>query len=148
MRGDRGQVAGIEALPFGLLVLVAGALLLTNLWAVVDTKFAADAAAREAARYVAETAGRDPDDVVRANAHRVAVTTMTDHRRSAAILVDITASSLQRCARVLVTVETSIPAMRLPFLGALGPAYDVSASHSELVDPTRSGVEGEATCLG
>ena len=33
---DRGQVGGIEALPFGLLVFVVGALLVANTWAVVD----------------------------------------------------------------------------------------------------------------
>jgi phenylalanyl-tRNA synthetase beta chain len=46
--GDGGQVAGIEALPFGVLIFVVGALLITNLWAVIDTKIAVDAAAREA----------------------------------------------------------------------------------------------------
>src|SRR5690606_2186473 len=44
-RGERGQVAGIEALPFGLLIFVAGTLLVVNIWGVVDTKFAADTAA-------------------------------------------------------------------------------------------------------
>jgi hypothetical protein len=32
---DSGQVGGIEALPFGLLVFVVGALLVANAWAVV-----------------------------------------------------------------------------------------------------------------
>ena len=35
MADDRGQVGGIEALPFGLLVFVVGALLVANAWAVV-----------------------------------------------------------------------------------------------------------------
>ena len=34
-RTDAGQVGGIEALPFGLLVFVIGALLVANCWAVV-----------------------------------------------------------------------------------------------------------------
>ncbi|MGV3758684.1 MAG: hypothetical protein ACO1PW_03960 [Actinomycetota bacterium] len=50
LRGDRGQVAGIEAIPFGLLIFVLGGLLLANAWAVVDAKLATDAAAREAVR--------------------------------------------------------------------------------------------------
>jgi len=29
-RDDRGQVAGIEAIPFGVLIFVVGALLVTN----------------------------------------------------------------------------------------------------------------------
>ena len=40
-RGERGQAGGMEVLPFGLLVFVAGTLLLVNIWGVVDTKFAA-----------------------------------------------------------------------------------------------------------
>ncbi|MGZ4694068.1 MAG: hypothetical protein ACXWA3_10620, partial [Acidimicrobiales bacterium] len=49
-RDDRGQLAGIEVLPFGVLVFVVGALLITNAWAVVDAKIAVDAASREAVR--------------------------------------------------------------------------------------------------
>ena len=49
-RGDAGQVGGIEALPFGLLIFVVGSLLIANAWAVVDAKFATDAAARQAVR--------------------------------------------------------------------------------------------------
>jgi hypothetical protein len=33
-RSDAGQVGGIEALPFGLLVFVVGATLVANAWAV------------------------------------------------------------------------------------------------------------------
>ena len=53
-RGDAGQVGGIEALPFGLLVFVVGSLLIANAWAVVDAKFATDAAARQAVRTFVE----------------------------------------------------------------------------------------------
>lgn len=148
MNDERGQVAGIEALPFGLLVLVGGALLLTNLWAVVDTKFAADSAAREASRHVVENAGTTSDADVRAGAEAVAAEVFADHRRSAPVNVVVSAEELVRCARVAVTVETSVTPLRLPFLGSVGPVFSISASHSELVDPTRSGVEGEATCLG
>ncbi len=39
-RGDAGQVGGFEAIPFGVLVFVLGALLITNAWAVIDAKLA------------------------------------------------------------------------------------------------------------
>ncbi|MGH2685611.1 MAG: hypothetical protein ACRDJP_09115, partial [Actinomycetota bacterium] len=55
-QGDRGQVAGIEALPFGVLIFVVGALLVTNVWGVIDAKLAATSAAREAARAFVEAA--------------------------------------------------------------------------------------------
>lgn len=147
-RDDRGQVAGIEALPFGLLVFIGGTLLLVNLWAVIDTKFAADAAAREAARYVVETVAADRGGAATSGAERVARDTMSDHGRSGDLAVDIAAESLARCARVTVTVSTEVDAVSLPFLGRLGPGFTINATHSELVDPTRSGVGGEATCIG
>ena len=49
-RDDRGVVGGVEAIPFGLLLFVAGTLLVANAWAVIDAKMAATSAAREAAR--------------------------------------------------------------------------------------------------
>jgi hypothetical protein len=141
----------MEVLPFGLLVFVAGTLLLVNIWGVVDTKFAADAAAREAARWVVESAGRaTPADVVRAGAAEVARATMADHgrRRPVEVGVGPTGATFERCQRITVEVETSVPAIRLPFLGGFGRPFAVRATHSELVDPTRAGVEGVATCIG
>lgn len=149
-RGDRGQVAGIEALPFGLLVFISGALLLVNLWGVVDTKFAADAAAREATRYIVESAGsaRRPEEV-RATAELIARQTFADHGKLRPIDVELTADrpSLERCARVRVRVSSTVPAIRVPFVGGFGDGFRVLATHSQLVDPTRSGVAGRADCL-
>lgn len=149
-RGERGQAGGMEVLPFGLLVFVAGTLLLVNIWGVVDTKFAADAAAREAARWVVESAGRAvPADAIRAGATTVAEATMADHGKRRPVQVDIgpPGAAFTRCERITVAVETSVPAIRLPFLGGFGEPFAIRATHAELVDPTRSGVEGLATCV-
>ena len=51
-----------------------------------------------------------------------------------------------RCTRVTVTVHHPVPAIRLPFIGGYGHGFDVVASQSEVVDPYRSGLPGEATC--
>ena len=150
VRGERGQVAGIEALPFGLLVFISGALLLVNLWGVVDTKFAADAAAREATRYVVEAAEstRRPEEV-RATAELIARQTFADHGKTQPIDVELVADrpGLERCTRVRVRVSSSVPAIRLPFVGGFGDGFRVVATHSQLIDPTRSGVAGRADCL-
>ena len=146
-RDDRGQLAGIEALPFGLLIFVIGALLITNAWAVVDTKIAVDAAAREAVRAYVEA----PD----ATAGRTAAITAADdtiagHGRPASHLtVDITHEAGQpfaRCVRVTVAVHYPVPALRLPWIGGLGHAFDVRAHHAERIDPYRSGLAGTAPC--
>lgn len=149
-RGERGQVAGIEALPFGLLIFTVGTLLIVNLWGVVDTKFAADAAAREAARHIVETARSDIDPaVVIAGARARAESTLADHgrHRPVTVTVESDGDALLRCQRIVVIVSTSVPMIRLPFLGAYGDSFDVVARHGELVDPNRSGVGGEAECV-
>ena len=40
-----------------------------------------------------------------------------------------------------------MPAIRLPFVGGFGDAFDVQATRGELIDPTRSGVGGVASCI-
>lgn len=149
-RDERGQVAGIEALPFGLLIFTVGTLFIVNLWGVVDTKFAADAASRVAARHLVETATADTDTTELLDGARIrAETTMADHGRAQPVSIEIATESgtLTRCQRVVVTLRTRVPIIRLPFLGAYGDAFDVAATHAELVDPTRSGVGGTADCV-
>lgn len=146
--GDRGQVAGIEALPFGLLVFVVGSLLIANAWAVVDAKLATDAAARQAARTFVE--GTDPTDALEA-ASTAALDTIAAHGRDRArATVDIGGSqALRRCDRVSFTVSYEVPALLLPLIGGYGPTpFRVRSTHSELVDPFRGGLEGDAgACL-
>lgn len=149
-RGDRGQVAGVEVLPFGLLVFIAGGLLLANIWGVVDAKFATDAAAREATRYVVESARGDVEPaIIRSGASDVALETLADHGRTGPATVEIEpdAAMLTRCQRIRVTVSTEVPAIRIPFIGGFGDPFDIVATHSELIDPTRSGVDGRADCI-
>src|SRR3546814_12875156 len=78
LRGDGGQVGGIEAIPFGLLIFVIGSLLIVNAWGVVDAKFATDAAARQAARTF--VAGEGLDGALSA-AEEAALATISGHGR-------------------------------------------------------------------
>lgn len=144
LRGDAGQVGGIEAIPFGLLIFVVGTLLIANAWAVVDAKFATDAAAREAARSYVEAddsttaledavdAGRAAIDAHGRDAERATITAVGDPR-------------LERCTRVTFEATYAIPALSLPFIGGYGRApFLVRSAHSELVDPFRAGLTGSA----
>ncbi len=64
-------MGGIEALLFGVLVLVLGTLVVANAWGVIDAKVAAAGAAREATRAFVQTpAGSDPATVAQAAAVR------------------------------------------------------------------------------
>ena len=97
--GDRGQVGGIEALPFGLLIFVVGSLLIANAWAVVDAKFATDAAARQAVRTFVEG---DDEAVALDDAVDAGLAAIEGHGRDPdrAIVRSVGPASLTRCARV------------------------------------------------
>jgi hypothetical protein len=146
-RDDRGQLAGIEALPFGVLTFVIGVLLVVNAWGVVDAKQAVTSSAREAVRAYVEA----PDEAAAiAAAQQAARRSMTGHGRNAdRTTVEVRHTDgrvFGRCARVTVTVHHPVPALRLPWIGGYGHAFDVVASQTEVVDPYRSGLPGEAAC--
>jgi len=143
-RGDGGQVGGIEALPFGLLIFVLGSLLIANAWAVVDAKFATDAAARQAARTFVE--GTDQATALAA-AEAAGRAVIEGHGRdpARAVIRPTGHVALARCARATFEAVYEVPALSLPLIGGYGAApFRVRSTHSEVVDPFRSGLEGEA----
>lgn len=142
--GDDGQVGGIEAIPFGLLVFVVGGLLIANAWAVVDAKLATDAAAREAARAFVEAPDEHGAALAAESAARAAI---TGHGRDGdrAEVRAVGPLHFARCERATFEVSYRIPALNLPFVGGLGPApFTVRSQRSEVVDPFRDDVPGEA----
>jgi hypothetical protein len=144
LTGDAGQVGGIEALPFGLLLFVMGTLLIANAWAVVEAKFATDAAAREAARTFVE--GNDTSGALAA-AEDAARASIAGHGRDPdrATVRALGAPALVRCERATFEVVYDVPALSLPLIGGYGTApFHVRSAHSELVDPFRSGLTGDA----
>ncbi|MBI1843687.1 MAG: hypothetical protein HYR89_03615 [Actinobacteria bacterium] len=139
---ESGFAGGAEALPFGVLVFVIGSLLLANAWGVIDAKIAASAAAREATRAYVESPGPTADDASR-DAHLAAEAAFTGHGRDASkmTLQNRGAVAYARCAPITFEVSYPVPTISLPWVKALGPgAITVRASHSEVVDPYRSGV--------
>ena len=145
LRGDAGQVGGIEVLPFGFLLFVSVTLLLVNVWGVIDTKLAVTSAAREAARAYSES---DDERSARLAAVARATETLTAYGRSvdrASIDVPVL-PQLERCARVTVTVSYEVPGIVIPFLGGLGGSRTVTSSFTELVDPYRDRLAGVARC--
>jgi hypothetical protein len=141
--GDRGFVGGAEAPLFSVLVFVVGMLLLANAWAVIDAKMAVSSASREAVRYLVESDG-DTGGAAAAGSAAFASYGRDAGRLNGPSIA--AANGLARCSRVTVTYEYQVPALSLPLIGGWGRAFNVSASHSEIVDPFRSGLEGEAQC--
>lgn len=141
-RGEAGQVAGLEGLVFGVLVFVFGTLLVANAWAVVDAKSAAAAAAREAARAYVELEG----DEASVEAGMLAFEGHGRLRSRAS--VTRTPGVRARCERVVFEAGYVVPLVSVPVIGGLGRGFRVSARHTEVVDPYRSGLGPEAADCG
>ncbi len=143
LRGDRGQVAGIETVPFALLVITVGVLLVARSWAVIDAGLTASTAAREAAAtYVGA-----PNPVDGGRAARDAAVTVVDHggRRTDEVTVTGLDDPWRRCQPVTARVTVRVPGLSLPWLGLRGPQR-ATATHTRLIDPFRDHLPGVAPC--
>ena len=137
---ERGQMGGAEAIPFGILVFVVGALLIANVWGVIDAKLAAEAASREAARAYVESPS---EEVALAHGRAAAEEALRGHHRDPANarIAAPPPGSFQRCARIAYRVSYDVPTISLPWIGGLGGSLiTATAQHSEVVDPYRSGL--------
>ena len=143
-RDQRGQLGGIEGVAFGVLVFVIGALVIANAWAVVDAKVAASAAAREAARVFVEADDADNGDAAAASAAAAALAGYG--RDPARMTVDRGGDPFGRCRRVTFTVTYPVAVGSIPLIGRAATTFVVAARHSELIDPFRAGLGGEARC--
>lgn len=134
--GEQGFVGGSEVLPFGLLIFVAGILIIVNAWAVVDTKMALDSAAQVMSRTISEADHLDTEAI-----DALARGTVADlglDPGPVTVEIEPADTALVRCARVTVTLGYPVPALTLPILGRIGETVEVHATASELVDPYRS----------
>jgi hypothetical protein len=146
MRHDeRGAIGGLEGLVFGILLFAFGTLMVVNAWAVVDGKMVASAAAREATRTFVESPN-ERAAILNAND---AAKNVINGRRQTQTSVEITPlgnGGYGRCEKVTATVRLSIPRVSLPLIGGTGGTFPVSATHTEVIDPYRSGLTSTATC--
>ena len=143
IREEGGFVGGFEVLPFGFLVFVAGTLLLTNAWAVVDGTIAASAAAREATRAYVEAATADEAASAATDA---ALATVDGHGHDPARVEVSWADGMVwgRCERTTIRVSYRVPTLTVPFIGSFGSGFiDTTGSYTEVVDPYRSGLSLE-----
>jgi hypothetical protein len=131
-------VAGIEAIPFGLLTFVVGALFVANAWAVIDAKMAVSAAAREATRAFVE-APVDADALALADAAARSAIQGAGRDPDQLVLTALDAT-FARCETVRFQASYQIPAIHVPWLGGFGSGFTVAARHAEVVDPYRTGV--------
>ncbi|MDQ3980429.1 MAG: hypothetical protein M3314_12890 [Actinomycetota bacterium] len=144
-RDEAGQFAGVEVLPFGLLVFVVGVLVIANAWAVIDAKLAVVSAAREATRAYVESPP-DSDPVGRAEAAARAAIEAAG-RDPSRVTISAVEADFSRCGQVRFEVQYPIPRLTVPFLGGYGEGFTATGRHGEIVDPYRSGVpSGSRRC--
>ena len=143
-RGEEGFAGGFAGLLFGLLLFVAGTLLVAYAWAVVDTKAITGEAARQAVRTFVEA----PDAGAAATrADEAADQALAGYGRDPGrATVRLVSGSFARCERVTIAVSYPAPLFELPFVGPVGRGAPVGSEHSELVDPFRSGLPGLSAC--
>jgi hypothetical protein len=144
MTDERGQLGGLEGLAFGVLVFVIGTLVIANAWAVVDAKLAASSAAREAARAYVESSADDADAAASAAATDAIRGYGRDPER---MTVGHDEGVFARCRRITFAVEYRLSLGSVPLLNRAAMTFVAAARHSELVDPYRTGVPGEASCV-
>jgi hypothetical protein len=147
---EAGQVGGFEAVAFGMLVLVMGTLIIGNAWGVIDARTAANEAAREAARAFATAPAQTDAQAEDLAQHTAAATLAQLGWRGPGFSVRRVQGSFVRCALVTYEVDIAVPVLRLPWLQAGVSVFRATATHSERVDPYRSGVPGNgpADCSG
>lgn len=145
LRGQAGQIGGIEVLPLGMLFFVAGTLFFASAWAVLDTKLAVSTAAQQGARAYSES---DNERSANQAARRSAQSALNAYGRKTNLTnVEIAVMpTFRRCARVEVTVSYRQPTIAVPFLGGFGGTQVVSSTFSEIIDPYRSRLSGAAQC--
>jgi hypothetical protein len=139
-RGQAGVLAGSDGLVFGMLILLAGSLAVLNIWSVIDTRAALDAAAREYLRSYTEQSS----PAAAASFGDAAARELLERRGAPVHGLRIDppdAATFGPCQPAVVAIEAEVPAARLPFLDDLG-TRQIRVTHRELVDPHREVISG------
>ena len=145
-RNESG-LAGVELLPFGFLIFVLGVLFFGQVWAVVNAKSMTESASREAARSFVESTGDIGNAAAEAQFAAEGVVSSSGRSSSRATVTPVTPLKLERCALITYEVSYKVPLLVLPHLPSFGDGIIVKSSHTEIVDPFRSGLDGEAGCV-
>jgi hypothetical protein len=126
----------------GVVMIIAITLVLTNVWAVLDTKMMASEAARAAAQaYIEEDDGPSAEAVAQATAARQLRSRFGSDWKAVPVL-----DRFGRCESVGVRVEIKVGLIAVPFIGSVGGTKTVTSTHRTRIDPYRSGLLGEAAC--
>lgn len=139
---DQGAVAGVEVLLFGVVVLVGLILLFAQVWRVYEAESAVRAGAREAARTYVESDGGSTGP-----AGAAGLAALAQLGFDGGTIAVSAPGGFARCQVVYADAAVRVAPVSLPFVGSV-LGYTATARHGELVDPLRTGLDGDATaCL-
>ncbi len=136
LSGERGQAAGFETIPFGILVFVTFTLLIVNAWGVVTNRGLADSMAREYLRAYVAAPSRD---AARRDGRAIALAVAAGRGMPADRVKITDATAWGPCAVATVTVSVAQPIIRAPFVGGLGTTH-ITTTRRDLVDGHRAGI--------
>jgi hypothetical protein len=130
-RTERGVAGGAEALAFTTLILLAGTLAMVNVWSVIETRVALDAAARE---YLRSYTRQDDHHAAATAGELVARAVLTGRGTPVTELrfVHPDPSRFGPCGTATVVISASVPAARVPFVGPLARSR-VRIEHHDLI---------------
>jgi hypothetical protein len=143
---QRGVVGGVEVLPFGLLIFVAGTLVILHAFSIVNAKLAVADAAREGARAAIDNVEADQAASVATAAARRAFGGSGLPQDQ--LFVTITGPPAGRCGLLAVTAAYRVPGIRVPVVSAFRHPTTVRSTYREHVERFGSGATGDATCGG
>lgn len=136
MASDRGAVAGLDGVMFGVLIFVIAMLAVVNVWAIVEARNVANSAAREYLRAWTEAPDLGTAEAEADNAARSSFAA-SEWRLSELMIDPPSPHSFGPCGVAEVTVSITVPAIELPIVGGIG-THVVRARRTEVVDPYRA----------
>lgn len=135
-RSERGAMAGGEALAFSVLILLAGSLVITHVWSVIETRVALDVAAREYLRAYTRQTEHHTAAIAGEHAARGALTARGTPLTSLRISPP-EATRFGPCGRATVTLGAAVLNSTVPFMGKIAGS-DVRVVHEDLIPAHRA----------
>ena len=129
MASDRGAVAGLDGVMFGVLIFVIAMLAVVNVWAIVEARNVANSAAREYLRAWTEAPDLGTAEAEADNAARSSFAA-SEWRLSELMIDPPSPHSFGPCGVAEVTVSITV-------VGGIG-THVVRARRTEVVDPYRA----------
>ncbi|HTO00554.1 MAG TPA: hypothetical protein VL068_07750 [Microthrixaceae bacterium] len=131
-RDERGLAGGIEGLVFGVLILLIGSLAIINIWAMIDTRAALDAASREFLRTYTEQQSVGEARLMGEAAARESLRARAARIEGLSFVVE-QPDGFGPCSPVTVRISATVHWFKVPLLPGFGDSH-LAVENRELID--------------